>query len=54
MAMPIKPTPVLRGREAHRFLKQVEENRNKPLKNTATPCLEAAKKKMREFADVRK
>lgn len=44
VAVTIQPTPVLRGREAKRFLKKVAEDLNKPLKAVSEPCLEAARK----------
>ncbi len=44
MARPIKPTPVLRGKEADRFLKTIAEDMNKPLQTPPPPCLKAAKK----------
>jgi hypothetical protein len=31
MALPIRPTPVLRGRDARRFIREVRANENKPV-----------------------
>ncbi|GAB6035895.1 hypothetical protein JCM15519_04540 [Fundidesulfovibrio butyratiphilus] len=44
MAMPIKPTPVLKDREAAAFEKRLSEQRATPLKVTCAPSLEAARK----------
>lgn len=31
MALPIKPTPILTGKDAKRFIKKMRENENKPV-----------------------
>ncbi len=44
MALPIAPTPVLRGREAERFLAEVKKNENIPTKAKPTPNLHQARR----------
>lgn len=44
MATRIQPTPVLRGKDAERFLARVEEDLKRPLNVIKEPCLEAVKK----------
>ncbi len=44
MALPIKPTPVLRGDEAKDFERRVDEGRKVPLRTTCAPSLDRAKK----------
>ena len=53
MAMPIKPTPVLKKDEAVIFLKKVEANLDKPSHSIATPKLSQAKKLALQNADLR-
>jgi hypothetical protein len=43
MALPIKPTPVLKADEAVKFLKKVEKNLTKPSYKVETPKLHLAK-----------
>lgn len=31
MAMPIRETPVLKGKHAERFVRQIEQNKSKPV-----------------------
>lgn len=35
MAMPIKPTPILKGKEAQEFSKKINSNKNKPVSKEA-------------------
>ncbi len=51
MAVSMRPTPALRGREAKKFIKKINEDLAKPLKSTAAPCLDAAKKLVFANAD---
>lgn len=44
MALPIKPTPILRGREATQFQKKVKEKLGKPVKRAPRPNMEKAKR----------
>lgn len=44
MAMPIKPTPELRDREATAFERRISEQRETPLRVTCAPSLEVARK----------
>lgn len=44
MALPIAPTPVLKGKEAKRFLKEVSENVNKPVKLSPEPNFKEIRK----------
>ncbi len=53
MAMPIKPTPVLKEDEAIKFLEKVKENLNKPSYWKPTPKLAEAKKLAMRNAVVR-
>ncbi|MBI9078239.1 MAG: hypothetical protein JEY79_00680 [Pseudodesulfovibrio sp.] len=43
MARPIKPTPILKDRDARKFNLRVEKRLKKPLKVTEAPSLEKAK-----------
>jgi hypothetical protein len=54
MALPIAPTPILRGKEAVDFFRRIEEGLKKPIPLTPTPKLEKAKKLIKEYADRRK
>ena len=45
MAMPIAPTPVLKGQEAVDFLDRMERDQAKPLFAKPTPKLNLAKEK---------
>jgi len=49
MALPIKPTPVLYGKEARDFERLVQENLHKPVKVSSPPSLEAAKELARRL-----
>jgi len=49
MAMPIKPTPTLYGKDADNFLRMVEDGHAKPLKKTAAPCLDNARQLARRL-----
>ena len=44
MALPVAPTPVLKGKEARRFLNEVRENVNKPVKLSPEPNFETIRK----------
>lgn len=50
MAMPIAPTPILRGREAKKFDLRIEEDLKTPTSIIATPRLENAKLLLRKNA----
>jgi hypothetical protein len=51
MALPIAPTPVLRGKDAERFDARVMEDLKNPTYAIATPKLENAKLLVREYAE---
>ncbi|NOX25697.1 MAG: hypothetical protein GXP59_06220 [Deltaproteobacteria bacterium] len=53
MALPIAATPVLKGREASDFLRQIEKDLQKPLTYTPTPKLGQAKKLIKKYAAKR-
>jgi hypothetical protein len=44
MALPIAPTPVLRGKEANRFLAEVKKNEKIPAKMSPAPNFQEIKK----------
>lgn len=50
MALPVKPTPYLKGREAKNFEKRLEEDLKKPARLIDTPRLQQAKQKLEEYA----
>ena len=51
MALPIAPTPILRGKEAEEFDARVKEDLERPTYAVATPKLENAKILVREYAE---
>jgi hypothetical protein len=51
MALPIAPTPILRGKDAERFDARVREDLERPTSAVATPKLENAKLLVREYAE---
>jgi len=51
MALPISPTPVLRGKDAREFEKKICEGLKRPSYLTATPKLDEARKLAREYAN---
>ncbi len=44
MALPIAPTPVLKGKEADRFLREVRKNASKPVKLSPEPNFSTIRK----------
>jgi hypothetical protein len=50
MAQPIGATPILRGKNATRFLNQVCKNANKPVGLIATPKLAEAEKLIKQLS----
>jgi hypothetical protein len=54
MAKPIEPTPVLKGKEAAKFLANVYANENKPATLTPTPKLDKAYELAKQYADRKK
>ena len=44
MALPIAPTPILRGEDAKRFLAEVKKNENIPTRAKPTPLLGEARR----------
>ncbi|AII58752.1 hypothetical protein X792_05140 [Dehalococcoides mccartyi CG1] len=54
MALPISPTPVLRGKEAASFLTRMHENENKPVSIIPTPKLDQVAKLVKEYASSKK
>ena len=44
MALPIKPTPELHGKEARAFEERIKAGRKTPLKVTTPPSLENARR----------
>ncbi len=49
MAMPIQPTPILRGDDAIQFFKMVERDLKTPAKYVKTPKIENARKLVKEY-----
>jgi len=49
MSIPIGATPVLTGKEATRFIKLVIESEKHPVKFVATPKLEKARARIKEY-----
>lgn len=54
MALPIGATPVLKGKDAERFLKMVRDNENKKVGPTPTPNIEKAKELIKKYSDIKK
>jgi len=50
MARPIEPTPVLKGREARKFLDKIEKDLKCPAYLISTPKLENARELVRGYA----
>lgn len=53
MARPITPTPILKGREATKFLDRISKDSKTPSGLTPTPKLEQAQKLIREHGQHR-
>jgi hypothetical protein len=49
MAMKIAPTPILKGEDALRFVKKIEEDLQRPAKYTQTPKIENARMLVKEY-----
>ena len=54
MAMPIAPTPILKGRTARKFDKIIEEGLKSPVGIISTPHLEKARLLVKEYANKHK
>ena len=50
MAMPIAPTPILKGKEAVDFQKRLDADLNRPAIIVETPRLEKARELIRKYA----
>lgn len=53
MAQPIGATPILKGKDAQRFLTKIRANENVPAGRTPTPKLEKALELIREHGERR-
>jgi hypothetical protein len=51
MALPIAPTPTLKGKEAIDFMQRLEEDLKRPAYLTPTPKIENAKRLIKEYAE---
>jgi hypothetical protein len=51
MALPIEPTPVLRGRDAKKFENKIKEDLKHPVHLKPTPKLEEARTLVKEYVD---
>jgi len=49
MAIAIAPTPILREKDAHDFIKKVESGLKKPAKLISTPKIENARKMVMNY-----
>ncbi len=49
MALPIAPTPLLRGKDAERFVRTVARDLKHPASYVPTPKLEEARKLVRQY-----
>jgi hypothetical protein len=54
MAIPIGATPILKGKEADRFIQQVNESEKHPIRFVATPKLAKARQMVREYSEREK
>jgi len=54
MAMPIAPTPILKGQDAVDFYRKVEEDLKRPVTLSATPKIEKARELIRQYASKHK
>ena len=54
MAIPIGATPVLKGREAKRFIQLVIESEKHPVKYVATPKLEKAREMVKRYSEKKR
>lgn len=50
MALPIKPTPYLKGKDAEKFEDKILQGLKNPTGYIATPKLNRAKRKLSEYA----
>ncbi|SDU38914.1 MULTISPECIES: hypothetical protein [Desulfobacula] len=50
MAIPIAPTPVLKGKEAVEFQKRLDADLKRPVSLVDTPKLEKARKLIKQYA----
>ncbi len=50
MALPIAPTPILRGKDAQRFVLTVANDLKRPASYVPTPKLAEAERLVREYA----
>jgi hypothetical protein len=53
MALAIKPTPVLKGKEAKKFAEKIESNKNKPVSDESFQKTRDAFHNIKVNADVR-
>ncbi len=51
MALPIAPTPILRGKDAEEFDRKIEYGLKNPVYPVPTPKLDNAKRLIKEYAD---
>ena len=51
MAKPILATPVLRGKEATKFMKMIHENSDKPVGLIPTPKLDEARELIKQYSE---
>ena len=54
MALPIRPTPILKGREAIKFDERIKKDLQRPTRLVPTPKLEEARKLVIEYAITNK
>ncbi|MBN1603228.1 MAG: hypothetical protein JW915_16585 [Chitinispirillaceae bacterium] len=53
MALAIKPTPVLRGKEAMEFAEKIEANKNRPVSDESYQKIKNAFQNIKVSEDVR-
>jgi len=53
MALPIQPTPILRGKAGRRFEKKIKKDLKSPTTLVDTPRLEEARKLVRKHGEKR-
>jgi hypothetical protein len=51
MALPIAPTPILRGKDARDFEKKIKSDLQKPTALVPTPKLDAARALIQQYAN---
>lgn len=54
MAIPIGATPILKGREADRFITMVIESEKHPIRFVATPKLEKAREMVKKYSEKKR